>query len=76
MAIAQKELESILYEKFPAAKIEVVDLVGDQDHYSVTIKDKSFAGKTKIAQHRMVNEALKDLLSGPLHAMQLKTEIL
>lgn len=76
MAIAQKELESILQEKFPSAKIEVVDLVGDEDHYSVTIKDKAFAGKTKIAQHRMVNEALKELLAGKLHAMQLKTEIL
>ncbi len=74
MAIAQKELENILRSKFPKAEINVVDLVGDENHYSVIIKDKIFANKTKIAQHRIVNEALKDLLVKDLHAMQLKTE--
>ena len=74
MAIAQKELENILRSKFPKAEINVVDLVGDENHYSVIIKDKIFANKTKIAQHRIGNEALKDLLVKDLHAMQLKTE--
>jgi len=73
MPIEQSKLEKILSEKFPEAKIEVTDLAGDQNHYSVSIKDKIFSGKTKIAQHRIVNEALKDLLAGDLHAMQLKT---
>jgi stress-induced morphogen len=73
MAIAKKDLENILQEKFPNAKIEVVDLAGDDDHYSVTIIDEIFAGKTRIAQHKLVNEALGDIIKTQLHAMQLKT---
>lgn len=73
MPIAQEKLESLLAEKFPDAKIEVVDLVGDDNHYSVKIIDKIFAGKTRIQQHKMVNSALKEILGDVLHAMQLKT---
>jgi stress-induced morphogen len=73
MPIAQKELQQILQEKFPDAQVDIVDLAGDDDHYSVTIIDKSFAGKTRIAQHKLVNAALGDVIKTQLHAMQLKT---
>ncbi len=74
MPIAKEKLEKILAEKFPQAKIDVIDLAGDDDHYSVIIADKIFTNKTKIEQHRLVNKALADYLdSGILHAMQLKT---
>ena len=76
MPIKQDKLEKILSNKFPAAIIEVIDLAGDENHYRVIIKDKQFAGKTRIAQHRIVNEALKELLAGDLHAMQLSTQAL
>jgi stress-induced morphogen len=73
MPIAQKELQQILQEKFPDAQVDIVDLAGDDDHYSVAIIDKSFAGKTRIAQHKLVNAALGDVIKTQLHAMQLKT---
>ncbi len=73
MPIAKDKLEKILAEKFPDAKIEVIDLAGDDNHYSVKIVDKIFAGKSRIDQHKMVNIALKEILGGALHAMQLKT---
>jgi stress-induced morphogen len=73
MPILQKDLEKILTSQFPHAKLEIVDLVGDNNHYSVHIKDKIFAGRTRIEQHKIVNEALKGLLGEELHAMQLKT---
>ena len=73
MAIPKAELEKLLAENFPQAKIEVVALVDDDNHYSVQIIDKSFAGKTRIEQHKMVNIALKEILGDVLHAMQLKT---
>ncbi len=77
MPIPQKTLESILKNHFPEAEITIVDLAGDDDHYSVTIKDKSFNGKSRIEQHKIVNNALKsELMSGVLHAMQLKTAAL
>ena len=45
MAIASDKLQKILQNSFPNANIELVDLVGDSDHYSVTIIDKIFANK-------------------------------
>lgn len=73
MAIAKEKLEVLLKAAFPGAELEVIDTVGDQDHYSVKIIDKIFAGKTRVEQHKMVNAALKTELAGVLHAMQLKT---
>lgn len=73
MAILQKELEKILSEKFPKARIELIDLAGDNDHYSVKITDKIFAGKSRVEQHKMVNSALKEILGNRLHALQIKT---
>lgn len=73
MPIAQQELQKILQEKFPQAEIEVIDMVGDQNHYSVKIIDKIFAKKSRIDQHKIVNKALKEILGDELHAMQLKT---
>ena len=73
MPIAKDKLEQLLAEKFPQAQIEVIDMVGDQDHYSVKIIDKIFAGKSRVEQHKIVNNSLKEILGGTLHAMQLKT---
>ncbi len=73
MSIPQKDLEKILHDTFPQAQIKVAALIDDGDHYSVEIIDKIFTGKTRIEQHKMVNAALKEILGGQLHAMQLKT---
>lgn len=73
MPIAKDKLEKLLHENFPEAKIEVIALVDDNNHYSVKITDKIFAGKSRIEQHKMVNSALKEILGDVLHAMQLKT---
>jgi len=73
MPIAKDKLEKLILEKFPDAQIEVIDLVGDQDHYSLKIVDKIFAGKSRVEQHKMVNIALKEILGGTLHALQIKT---
>jgi stress-induced morphogen len=73
VAISKYELEHIIIESFPNATIEIIDLVGDEDHYSLSITDKSFEGLTLIQQHKMVKEALKDALNTNLHAITIKT---
>jgi stress-induced morphogen len=73
MAISHNDLHSLIAKSFPNAQIEIIDLVGDDNHYSVRIIDQSFAGKSRVEQHKMVNEALKGYLGDILHAMQLKT---
>jgi len=74
MPITSDRLLKNLKKSFPNAIIEIIDLVGDDNHYKIIIKGKCFVGKTRIEQHRMVNNALKDeLLSETLHAMELQT---
>ena len=73
MPVPKRQLEKLLAENFPEAQIEVIATAGDENHYSVKIVDKIFAGKSRIEQHKMVNSALKEILGDALHAMQLKT---
>ncbi|MBJ90581.1 MAG: BolA family transcriptional regulator [Woeseia sp.] len=41
-------------------------------HFSVTIISDIFEGKDKIQRHRMVYDALKQLLATQIHALQIK----
>ena len=53
--------------------INIEDLRGDGDHYSATVVSKSFEGKSKIEQHKMVYDSLKGKMGNELHALMLKT---
>jgi BolA protein len=44
---------------------------GGQTHYRVYIVAQAFAGKTRIARHRMINEALDAELKGGVHALAI-----
>ena len=45
---------------------------GGESHFELTIASVSFDGKSRIMAHRMINQALADLLAGPIHALQIK----
>lgn len=75
MAIKKEELHQLIKAAFADSDINIVDLAGDGDHYKVEIASSIFMGKTKIAQHRLVNEALRGRLGGELHALSIKTII-
>ena len=44
---------------------------GGGTHFTVTIKAESFAGKSRVQQHRLVNSILSDELAGDIHALEL-----
>ena len=73
MTIEQVKLENLLKEKFPDANILVKDLVGDNNHYSVTIESKVFNDLNRVQQHQLVYQSLDGLMDSELHAMQLQT---
>ena len=73
MPISKEELEKLLKESLPSAKISIEDLKGDGDHYSATVISSKFKGKSRIQQHQIVYEALKGKMGGELHALMLKT---
>ena len=69
-----KEIEILIKESIPDAIITIEDLRGDGDHYSATVISKSFIGKNKIQQHKMVYDSLKGKMGKELHALMLKTK--
>ena len=74
MAMDLKEIENLIKEALPDAKIEIQDLAGDGNHYSATVISSQFAGKSKIQQHKMVYNSLKGKMGNELHALALKTK--
>ena len=73
MPIDASTLENLLIDAFADAKITIIDLKGDNDHWSVEIISNDFVGKSRIDSHKMVYAALKGKMGGEIHAMQLKT---
>ena len=72
--IEPEEVERLIAEAIPDARVFVTDLTGTRDHYSVIVVAAAFEGTMPIKQHRIVNAALAaPLASGALHALQLKT---
>jgi len=74
MSLAESTLEELLKFAFPEAKISIKDLVGDSNHYQATIISDRFKNKSRIEQHRMVNDALKEVLKEELHALSIITK--
>ena len=73
MAMDASEIEKMILEAIPDAKIAIRDLAGDGDHYSAEVISESFRGKTRVQQHQMIYEALKGNMGGALHALALQT---
>ena len=73
MPIKIEEIKKMIKEAIPDAEIIIEDLAGDENHYSATIKSKTFNGKSKVEQHKIVYKALKGKMGNELHALQLNT---
>jgi stress-induced morphogen len=76
MPIEAQEIERLLRESFPQAKITITDLAGDGNHYAAEVVDESFRGLNRVQQQRSVYAALKDKMAGShgeLHALALTT---
>tara|TARA_B110000438_G_scaffold271705_1_gene289800 strand:+ start:375 stop:605 length:231 start_codon:yes stop_codon:yes gene_type:complete len=74
MGMKKEDIEKMIKQSISDANIVIEDLRGDEDHYSATIISKSFKGKTKIEQHKMVYESLEGKMGNELHALMLKTK--
>ncbi|KJV68582.1 BolA/IbaG family iron-sulfur metabolism protein [Anaplasma phagocytophilum] len=72
MAVDLLKLRELLCNSFPDGIVDVTSLADDNDHYSVRIVSKRFAGKSKLEQHRMVYDALSGVV---VHALQIQTSV-
>jgi stress-induced morphogen len=75
MAMSSTQIEQMIREALPDAKVEIQDLAGDGDHYSATVVSSAFRGKSRVQQHQMVYGALKGRMGGELHALKLTTAV-
>ena len=74
MPMQAHEIEELLRESFPDAKIVVEG--DDGVHMSAMVEDDSFRGLNRVQQQRAVYAALKGKMDGPngeLHALALTT---
>lgn len=66
------ELKERILSEFPGAEVEVTDLTGTRDHYSLTVVSSAFEGLLPIKRHRLINDLLREeLRNGSVHALQL-----
>lgn len=73
MPMAASEIQRLILEALPDAKVEIRDLAGDGDHYAAHVVSASFAGLPRVRQHQKVYAALGGRMGGELHALQLTT---
>jgi len=73
MAMSASEIERLIKEAIPDAKVDIRDLAGDGDHYAANVISAAFRGKTRVQQHQMVYNALKGGMGNELHALALQT---
>ena len=73
MPMSEEKIKQTIINAIPDSTVEIEDLKGDGDHYSATVKSKSFSGKSRIEQHKMVYDAFEGKMGTELHALKLKT---
>ena len=73
MPMDAREIETLIRDALPDARVEIKDLAGDGDHYAATVVSSAFKGKSRVQQHQMVYSALQGRMGGALHALALTT---
>ena len=73
MPMSAGEIEKMIKDAMPDAKVRIDDLRGDGDHYAAFISSSAFKGKTRVQQHQMVYAALQGRMGNELHALALQT---
>ena len=69
--MSPEELKNLIEAAFAGDHVEVT---GDGRHFSAVVVSDAFAGKSMIAQHRLVYAALGDRFDTEVvHALSLKT---
>ncbi len=77
-----ERLRAALAAAFSPTELDIVDeshlhhghagaAPGGETHYAVKIRSAAFAGLTRLARHRAVNEALKAEFASGLHALHI-----
>lgn len=75
MPMSAREIEEAILAALPGAVVELTDLAGDDDHWAAKVTAPQFAGLSRVAQHKLVYNALGGRMGGVLHALQVTTAV-
>lgn len=67
-----EEIEQLIRASLPEAFVEVVDEVGDGNHFRATIVAQQFVGKALVQRHQMVYAALGHAMRDRIHALSIQ----
>lgn len=78
-----EEIRARLQQALAPAQLEVLDeghlhighAGAGSGHFRVRIASAAFAGKTRIQQHRLVYDALADLMGNGIHALAIEARV-
>jgi stress-induced morphogen len=73
--VPTQSLQTLLERAFPdAIELQVEDRTGGGDHFQVVVASARFNDLPLLEQHRLVNDALAELLrDGTIHELRIKT---
>ena len=75
MPMTAREITEAITAALPGAVVELRDLAGDDDHWAAIVTAPQFAGLSRVAQHKLVYNALGGRMGGVLHALQVTTVV-
>jgi stress-induced morphogen len=75
MPMPAAKIAELIQAALPDAQVEITALADDGDHYTARVVSAAFAGMSRVAQHKLVYEALGGRMGGELHALQLTTAV-
>jgi stress-induced morphogen len=75
MPMQADDIKAMIIDALPDADVTIKDLAGDGDHYSAHVISSAFKGKTRVAQHRLINEAIANEFTRGLHALSIEIRV-
>jgi stress-induced morphogen len=71
--MSAEEIRAMIEECLPGSRVQVRDTTGGGDHFEAVVVAAQFAGKSVVEQHRMIYSILGPAMTGPIHALALRT---
>ncbi len=73
--LTTSDVKQLVEQGIPGAAVEVADLTGTSDHFSVRVEADAFRGLSLIEQHKLIHASLGEHLTTTIHAVDIKTSI-
>lgn len=71
MTMTKEQIQALIEAGLPGAQVSVSG--DDGQHFEAEVVSAAFAGKTPVAQHRLVYATLGEKMGREIHALKLRT---